>query len=241
MGRTRKKDSSVVFIGEDDESKAPLLSPKDAWSASKSPSSKQPQKKKPFSAAKTASDFIKPFPRSFCQYLVSEGSIIIRILSSLFPPVGRFKRIAVDFEGSFLSTFLLTATVYWGLVNSKGESRLHSLGHSLGLTMGYLILTSGFTWVLAKGTKTTITYRQIVSVLGYGLFGHAIVLLTCEMGSNEWFMPLMTVVGGLDSFRICLILLARTPSPAFKFVLCTPVAIIHLFFLIYLHFAIMKN
>lgn len=81
----------------------------------------------------------------------------------------------------------------------------------------------------------------MVCVLGYGLFGHALTLLICEIGSDEWFLPLMTIIGGLDSFRICIILLGRTPVPACRFVLCTPVAIIHLLYLLYLHFAIMKN
>jgi len=81
----------------------------------------------------------------------------------------------------------------------------------------------------------------MVCVMGYGLFGHAITLLVCEAGSDTWFMPLMTFIGGLSCLRILIILLARTPVPACRFVLCTPVAIIHLMYLIYLHFAIMKT
>lgn len=85
------------------------------------------------------------------------------------------------------------------------------------------------------------SFRQIVCIMGYGLFGHAVVLLICEAGSDEWFMTLMTLLGGLGSFRICLILLARTAVPAGRFVLCCPVAIIHLLYLVYLHFVIMKR
>ncbi|OXA46490.1 protein YIPF3 [Folsomia candida] len=218
MARTKKKDNSVVFIGEED--KEPLL--------------------KKGSNPKNST----PFPGSFIKYLFSEKSVLMRILSSLCPPFGRFKRIAVDYEGSFLSTFFLTAIVYWGLVTStehESPSRLFALLHATGLTVGYLGMISAFTWIISRCTKTAIMPRQIVCIMGYGLFGHAVVLLICEAGSDEWFMTLMTLLGGLGSFRICLILLARTAVPAGRFVLCCPVAIIHLLYLVYLHFVIMKR
>lgn len=67
MARTKKKDNSVVFIGEED--KEPLL--------------------KKGSNPKNST----PFPGSFIKYLFSEKSVLMRILSSLCPPFGRFKRI----------------------------------------------------------------------------------------------------------------------------------------------------
>jgi len=152
MGRARKKESSVVFIG-DEEDKTPLLH-KEGWGSSTKKSRPSSVKKRGFLGGEN-----KPFPKSFLKYLFSESSVIIRMLSSLCPPFGRFKRIAVDFEGSFLSSFLLTATVYWGLVNSKGESRLYSLGHASALTLGYLLSITLFTWSLSSCTKTIITFR----------------------------------------------------------------------------------
>jgi hypothetical protein len=166
MGR-KKKESSVVFIGDDKEPL--LLQQNNAWSpitsnGNKNTTNKSSQvNRRNDTSSKSnnnALDRITTFPGSFTRYLFSKSSVIVRMLSSLCPPLGRFKRIAVDFEGSFLSTFILTATVYWGLVNkSKEGSRLISLLHSLVLTLGYLLVVSISTWTLALLTKTAITLR----------------------------------------------------------------------------------
>src|SRR5665811_403062 len=91
MGRTKKKDSSVVFIGEE-EDKTPLLQ-QDAWGLSKSKNtftSKGLGKNGKINQSATKKkSFLygdKPFPRSFIQYLFSESSVLIRMFSSLCPP-----------------------------------------------------------------------------------------------------------------------------------------------------------
>jgi hypothetical protein len=171
MGRARKKESSVIFIGEE-EDKTPLLQ-KEGWGST---NKKLATNKANLASSTKKKSFIcgdKPFPKSFLHYLFSESSIIIRMLSSLCPPFGRFKRIAVDFEGSFLSSFLLTATVYWGFVNSKGESRLYSMGCASALTLGYLFIITLFTWIMSSCTKTIITFRYYCYIcpMFFCLFG----------------------------------------------------------------------
>lgn len=66
-------------------------------------------------------------------------------------------------------------------------------------------------------------------------------LLVSELISDDCFVPLMCLLGGLDSLRICFILMGRTPLPAYQFLLCTPITIIHLMYLAYLHFTIMRD
>lgn len=154
MVRDRRHDSSVIFIGEDEE---PLL--KEAWGDRK-PKGRS-KNGKPGSALRRLASPSKArrLPATFFNYLFSEKSVITRLVTSLFPPFGRYKRIPVDAEGSFLSCFLLVCTLYWGYVNAKGEPRVNALFLSSSLTVGYLITVSSVTWLLSFCTKTIITLR----------------------------------------------------------------------------------
>lgn len=144
----------MIFIGEDE---VPLL--KESWTDGEKKTkgrAKRPNTllRKPGSPRRS-----KYFPQTFVNYLFSQNSVIIRLLTSLCPPFGKYKRIPVDAEGSFLSCFLLICTLYWGYVNSRGESRMNAFVLSSSLTIGYLLIISGATWLLSFCTKTIITMR----------------------------------------------------------------------------------
>lgn len=161
----KRLDSSVIFIGEDE---VPLL--KDGWREDSnkgglkngSKASSRNHKNSTSSLRKSslsAAGRLQSFPGTFKRYLFSESSVITRLVTSLCPPVGKYKRIPVDAEGSFLSCFLLACTLYWGFVNSRGEARINALFMSSSLTVGYLLAISGVTWLLSFCTKTIITLR----------------------------------------------------------------------------------
>lgn len=163
MVRSKKKESSVVFIG--DEDKEPLL--EKGWTSQSSSNNGTKKGRLNRKGVESLNLKFKPFPSTFIKYLFSEKSVFMRLLSSLCPPFGQFKRIAVDYEGSFLSTFLLTVTVYWGLINANADepiSRLFACLHATGLTVGYLLIIAAFTWALSLCTKTTINPRSVAMI-----------------------------------------------------------------------------
>lgn len=150
----RLGDSSVIFIGEDE---VPLL--KDAWGEKKG-KHRAKTHKGGISLRKAVLPFkAKRLPTTFMNYLFSQNSVVSRLATSLCPPFGKYKRIPVDAEGSFLSCFLLVCTLYYGYVNSRGESRINALFLSSSLAVGYLVTISGVTWLLSFCTKTIITLR----------------------------------------------------------------------------------
>jgi len=55
-----------------------------------------------------------------------------------------------------------------------------------------------------------LSFSQVVAVMSYGLFGHALTLIICTIGSDRWFMPMLTVVGGLGKYVIIIIVFQKS-------------------------------
>ncbi|CAG7726670.1 unnamed protein product [Allacma fusca] len=236
MKNNYKNKSSVIFIDEES------LLPEEAWEEKNGRRDKTSKLRGSWNKIKSIPEGkAGSFPETFRNYLFSENSVLTRLFSSLLPPFGRFQRVAVDPQGTFLSAFLLCAVIYLGYVRSRSITRSNAFLSSVVLSGGYICITAAAVSLMSIVTKTIITFRQTISVVGYGLFGHALALLFCEFVSDEWFIPALVVFGGLATSRICLVLFARTPIPGLRFVICTPVGITHLLYLVYLHFAIMRD
>lgn len=154
-------------MGEDE----PLI--QEGWLSDKSSPTKFCQQKRKGRSTTTksrlATDWKKCkinsyFPTSFLKYFLWEESVFMRLISSLCPPFGRFKRISVDIEGSFLSMFFLSLTLYWGFINNVNNnkveiSRIYLLALSFALTGGYVALSTILVFLLSSCSKTFITTR----------------------------------------------------------------------------------
>jgi len=61
---------------------------------------------------------------------------------------------------------------------------------------------------------------QVVAIISYGLFGHALTLIICNVGSDSWFMPLMTVIGGLGKHIIIIAAIMHFAHEIIQEMLC---------------------
>ena len=98
-----------------------------------------------------------------------------------------------------------------------------------------------FIWVLSYVSNVHIALLQIMSMMGYGLFSHCIVLfLTTIIHTSHdhlFFYVMWAALGGLSSLRMASIIMSRTQGKSQRLLVCGVLAGLHLLFLIYLHFA----
>jgi len=82
---------------------------------------------------------------------------------------------------------------------------------------------------------------QILSVNGYALFSHCIVLFLATFIHTGYdhvlFYGLWIVVSGIAALRLALIIMSRTVNTRYRFLLSLFVLAMHMFYLLYLHFA----
>ncbi|XP_034503798.1 protein YIPF3 isoform X9 [Ailuropoda melanoleuca] len=104
-----------------------------------------------------------------------------------------------------------------------------------GELYGPLMLVFTLVAILLHGMKTSDT------IIGYGLFGHCIVLfITYNIHLHALFFLFWLLVGGLSTLRMVAVLVSRTVGPTQRLLLCGTLAALHMVFLLYLHFAYHK-
>ncbi|XP_045860581.1 protein YIPF3 isoform X3 [Meles meles] len=104
-----------------------------------------------------------------------------------------------------------------------------------GELYGPLMLVFTLVAILLHGMKTSDT------IIGYGLFGHCIVLfVTYNIHLHALFYLFWLLVGGLSTLRMVAVLVSRTVGPTQRLLLCGTLAALHMLFLLYLHFAYHK-
>ncbi|XP_078011468.1 protein YIPF3 isoform X2 [Phascolarctos cinereus] len=104
-----------------------------------------------------------------------------------------------------------------------------------GELYGPLMLVFTLVAILLHGMKTSDT------IIGYGLFGHCIVLfITYNIHLHALFYLFWLLVGGLSTLRMVAVLVSRTVGPTQRLLLCGTLATLHMLFLLYLHFAYHK-
>ncbi|XP_045594850.2 protein YIPF3 [Procambarus clarkii] len=184
--------------------------------------------------------FIRPY------YSVSNTKLPYRILSSLAPPIvfPEFRRVHSDMKGPSLVVAMLALILMYG-IHSPNRTLVVELLITAKLSLGYWLGFSFVAFFLCYFSQTCLTLSQLVSISGYSLTGHCVVLLIAEVlhqeNSHSVFFFLTTVFGGLATARLVIIILARTPGPAQRLLICSTLACIHLMHLIYIHFACMRK
>ncbi|MBW01239.1 Leucine-rich repeat-containing protein 73, partial [Eschrichtius robustus] len=138
--------------------------------------------------------------------------------------------------------FTLVAILLHGMKTSDTIIREGTLmGTAIGTCFGYWLGVSSFIYFLAYLCNAQITMLQMLALLGYGLFGHCIVLfITYNIHLHALFYLFWLLVGGLSTLRMVAVLVSRTVGPTQRLLLCGTLATLHMLFLLYLHFAYHK-
>uniref|UniRef100_A0A8C2DK93 Protein YIPF3 n=1 Tax=Cyprinus carpio TaxID=7962 RepID=A0A8C2DK93_CYPCA len=113
-----------------------------------------------------------------------------------------------------------------------------------GELYGPMMLVFTMVAILLHGMKTSGTVILVLYTfqgLGYGLFGHCMVLfITYNVHFHSLFYFLWLVIGGLSTLRMVAVLISRTVGQTPRLILCGTLAALHMLFLLYLHFAYHK-
>ncbi|XP_064412682.1 protein YIPF3 isoform X2 [Latimeria chalumnae] len=166
-----------------------------------------------------------------------------RLLESMIPvKMVNFPQIAGELYGPLMLVFTLVAILLHGMKTSGTVIREGTLmGTAIGTCFGYWLGVSSFIYFLAYLCNTQITMLQTLSLLGYGLFGHCIVLfVTYNVHFHSLFYIFWLVIGGLSTLRMVAVLLSRTVGKTQRLILCGTLIALHMLFLLYLHFAYHK-
>ncbi|KAM9364445.1 protein YIPF3 [Pholidichthys leucotaenia] len=164
-----------------------------------------------------------------------------RLIESMIPVrmIHFPQKIAGELYGPLMLVFTLVAILLHGMKTSGTVIREGTLmGTAIGTCFGYWIGVSSFIYFLSYLVNAQITMLQMLSLLGYGLFGHCLVLLiTYNVHFHFLFYVLWLVVGGLSTLRMVAALLSRTVGQTPRLLLCGTLAVLHMSFLLYLHFS----
>lgn len=184
-------------------------------------------------------DLLRPY------FDVEPGDVLKRILNSLIPKPPTSSnptKIVKELYGPTMLTLTLIAFLLFEMKNSGHSVKEGTLiGTAFGTCFGYWIGCGTLAWLVSYVCNTHATYLQIISMIGYSLSAHCIVVLLSTLihtaHDHMFFYVLWGIFGGLSTLRMMSILISRTHGPSQKLVICSVVAFLNLAFLLYLHFA----
>ncbi|CAN8203641.1 protein YIPF3 [Molothrus aeneus] len=183
-------------------------------------------------------DILRPY------FDVEPVQVRARLLESMIPVkmINFPQKIAGELYGPLMLVFTLVAILLHGMKTSDTIIREGTLmGTAIGTCFGYWLGVSSFMYFLAYLCNAQITMVQMLSLLGYGLFGHCITLfVTYNIHFHSLFYIFWLVVGGLSTLRMVAVLVSRTVGHTQRLILCGTLAALHMLFLLYLHFAYHK-
>uniref|UniRef100_A0A8C6J9A7 Protein YIPF3 n=3 Tax=Telluraves TaxID=3073808 RepID=A0A8C6J9A7_MELUD len=183
-------------------------------------------------------DILRPY------FDVEPIQVRARLMESMIPVkmINFPQKIAGELYGPLMLVFTLVAILLHGMKTSDTIIREGTLmGTAIGTCFGYWLGVSSFIYFLAYLCNAQITMVQMLSLLGYGLFGHCITLfVTYNIHFHSLFYIFWLGVGGLSTLRMVAVLVSRTVGHTQRLILCGTLAALHMLFLLYLHFAYHK-
>jgi len=172
-----------------------------------------------------------------------------RLLASFVPVLPTAKKqpsIPGDLYGPCMLIFTLIAILLFQMkVSSHRVEDGTLMGTAFGLCFTYWFGSSGLLFGLAYLLNIQLRLLQILSLLGYAMASHCVVLFLSTIihtyHSHLFFYAIWLVFGGLAALRLVAVFFARTRDPKNKLMSSASVAFLHLAFLLYLHFAFHDN
>ncbi|XP_068597424.1 protein YIPF3 [Brachionichthys hirsutus] len=183
-------------------------------------------------------DILRPY------FDVEPVQVRTRLIESMIPVrmINFPQKIAGELYGPLMLVFTLVAILLQGMKTSDTviiEGTL--MGTAIGLCFGYWLGVSSLIYFLAYLLNAQITMLQTLSLLGYGLFGHCVILLVSyNIHFHFLFYILWLLLGGLSTLRMVAALLSRTVGQTPRLLLCGTLSLLHMLFPLYLHFAYHK-
>ncbi|KAL1132336.1 hypothetical protein AAG570_010292 [Ranatra chinensis] len=168
-----------------------------------------------------------------------------RVCASFLPPVfhDHSKKVYVDLIGPLLAVLTLSSILHYGHSFKYPPAAIQT--SPIVLLVYYSTLMPLLCYSLVRLGGSNLGLLDVTALIGYGLFGHIFTILSALVFDNEEsntvFFIMMAVFGGLSGLRIVLILLMTIPRPPARLLVCSLVSVMHLLFLIFVHFAYMHR
>ncbi|KAF2903781.1 hypothetical protein ILUMI_02387 [Ignelater luminosus] len=173
-------------------------------------------------------------------FWVSFTDVFIRITVSIMPPLtAKYKKIFVDFVGPMYSILILIFLLDYGRTFKSFELGLSPVS----VVLCYMIFMPIICFILNLIGRSSLTFLEIFALIGYALYGHILALLVSFLITQEnndaVFFVCLVVFGGLSTLRMVLLQLQLIPQPVARLLVCSLVSVIHILFLVFLHFTFM--
>lgn len=183
-------------------------------------------------------DILRPY------FNVEPKEVQKHLLNSLIPRKASAEKQEVprDLYGPVMVVLTMIALLLYQMKSADHKVADGTLmGSALGTCFSYWLGTSGLVWFLSYVCSLQLSLVQTLSMIGYGMFGHCLVLFlgTAVHTSHDhvFFYFLWGSVGGLSTLRMICILLSRVSTKTERLVVIIILAAVHMLFLLYLHFA----
>lgn len=163
-----------------------------------------------------------------------------RVFISFVPPLSvRFRKLYIDFIGPSFAVVILLLILNYG--NLQHES-VHVLAPIQTIFL-YVLITPVICYILNKLGQSKLTFMEIFCVTTYALYGHIATLLISFLfyfeESNLFFFICMVIFTGLSTLRWVFLQMQSIPLPGARLIVCSFSSIIHVLFLIFIHFTYM--
>ncbi|VVC25924.1 Longin domain [Cinara cedri] len=179
--------------------------------------------------------------RALSYFTMPANDLPKRILTSFTPPLhSRF--VYVDFLGPCLAFILLAAILSYGHAY-KIPSAVYHRSPTEVLAI-YCFLMPAICYILTGLGKSSISFLQILSLLGYGLYGYVFTLIISFISdetNNVIFYFSMIFFTGSSVFRICLIILLTIKVPGARLLVCSIIATLQVLFVVFLYFTFVHS
>ncbi|CAL1543417.1 unnamed protein product [Lymnaea stagnalis] len=183
-------------------------------------------------------DVLRPY------FDVEPRVVQMRLLFSLIPvkPSDQRQQVPKELYGPTMVVLTLIAILLYQMKTAEHKVEEGTLmGSAIGVCFMYWLGASCLVWFVSYVCNVRITLLQILSMMGYSLFGHCIVLFlgtVIHTGHDHMFFYfLWAVVGGLSTLKMAGIIMSRTRGHTERLIVIGTIAALHLLFLLYLHFA----
>lgn len=187
-------------------------------------------------------DVLRPY------FDVEPKDVMKRIINSMVPkPPSSASptKVVSELYGPTMLVLTLIALLLFEMKSSDHTVQEGTLiGTAFGTCFGYWIGCGTIVWLVAYVCNTHLAFLQLLSMLGYSLSSHCIVVLLSTLihtaHDHMFFYLLWGIFGGLSTLRMASILFSRTHGPSQKLIITGVTAFFSLTFLLYLHFAYHK-
>lgn len=179
--------------------------------------------------------------RTLSYFTMPANDLPKRILMSFTPPL-RSRFVYVDFLGPCLALILLATILGYGHAYKMPSAVYHRSPTEI-LAM-YCLTMPAICYVLTRLGKSSVSFLQLLSLLGYGLYGYVFTLVISFISdetNNFIFYLSMILFTGTSVLRMCLIILLTIKLPAVRLLVCSIVAILQMLFVVFLYFTFVHS